>query len=145
MSKTVASLVVFSLSAIMHEVLVSVPFHIIRPWSFLGMICQVPLVRLKPQICLTLTAHRLSSLSSNFLGWIDKIHLSNLSRLIHGQCKCCCAKPVANLVAEMPYHISHNCQFIFWISFCLVGQPMAVLLYTIDYQYQKRVLEGSDT
>jgi|EP00970_Alexandrium_tamarense_P012503 hypothetical protein len=22
---------------------------------------------------------------------------------------------------------------IFWISFCLVGQPMAMLLYTIDY------------
>jgi hypothetical protein len=22
---------------------------------------------------------------------------------------------------------------IFWISFCFVGQPMAMLLYTIDY------------
>lgn len=24
---------------------------------------------------------------------------------------------------------------IFWISFCFVGQPMAVLMYTIDYYY----------
>ena len=22
---------------------------------------------------------------------------------------------------------------IFWLSFCIVGQPMAVILYTIDY------------
>jgi len=26
---------------------------------------------------------------------------------------------------------------IFWLSFCVVGQPMAILMYTIDYQFQK--------
>ena len=26
---------------------------------------------------------------------------------------------------------------IFWVSFCVVGQPMAILLYTIDYKYGK--------
>jgi hypothetical protein len=36
--------VVFLLSAVMHEVLVSVPFHMVRPWSFLGMMMQIPLV-----------------------------------------------------------------------------------------------------
>jgi hypothetical protein len=24
---------------------------------------------------------------------------------------------------------------LFWVSFCVVGQPMAILLYTIDYNY----------
>jgi len=23
--------------------------------------------------------------------------------------------------------------FIFWLSFCILGQPMAIILYTIDY------------
>jgi hypothetical protein len=25
--------------------------------------------------------------------------------------------------------------FLFWVSFCVVGQPMAILLYSIDYKY----------
>jgi hypothetical protein len=33
---------------------------------------------------------------------------------------------------------------IFWLSFCVVGQPMAILLYTIDYQYGKQHLEMTD-
>jgi diacylglycerol O-acyltransferase-1 len=44
MSKVSATFVVFLLSAVMHEVLVSVPFHMVRPWSFLGMMMQMPLV-----------------------------------------------------------------------------------------------------
>ena len=44
MSKSAAMFTVFTVSAILHEVLVSVPFHIIRPWSFLGMMMQIPLV-----------------------------------------------------------------------------------------------------
>jgi hypothetical protein len=32
--------------------------------------------------------------------------------------------------------------FIFWISFCFVGQPMAMLLYTIDYwEHNHEVIE----
>jgi hypothetical protein len=27
---------------------------------------------------------------------------------------------------------------IFWIFFCIVGQPMAILLYTVDYFYLKQ-------
>jgi hypothetical protein len=44
MPKGTATLMVFLLSAIMHEALISVPFHMIRPWSFIGMIMQIPLV-----------------------------------------------------------------------------------------------------
>lgn len=43
-SKSVATLAVFTFSAVMHEVLISIPFHLLRPWSFLGMMGQIPLV-----------------------------------------------------------------------------------------------------
>lgn len=88
LSRTFATFVVFSLSAVMHEVLVSVPFHMIRPWSFLGMMMQMPLVGL------------------------------------------------TKFLARM-YPGSSLGNIIFWLSFCLVGQPCAVLLYTVDYQYGK--------
>lgn len=65
----------------------------IRPWSFIGMMGQIPLV------------------------FITKY----LDRKFPGS--------------------SGN--VIFWVSFCLVGQPMAILLYTIDYKYGKLHSEPS--
>jgi diacylglycerol O-acyltransferase 1 len=90
MNKTMATFLVFLASAIMHEILVSVPFHMIRPWSFLGMMMQIPLV------AITKLASRKSPTISNMM---------------------------------------------FWISFCFVGQPMAALLYTVDYRYAKQHAE----
>jgi len=72
----------------MHEVLVSVPFHMIRPWSFIGMMMQIPLVAITK--------------------WLNR-------------------KYPGSSIGNM----------IFWMSFCVVGQPMAILLYTVDYQYGK--------
>ena len=60
----------------------------IRPWSFLGMMFQLPLV------AITKFLYRRHPGSS-----------------------------IGNL--------------IFWLSFCIVGQPVAVLLYAIDYEFQK--------
>lgn len=88
LGKVGSTFVVFLLSAIMHEVLVSVPFHMIRPWSFIGMMMQMPLVAI-----------------TKFL--------------------------------DRKYPGSSFGNIIFWVSFCVVGQPMAVLLYTVDYQYNK--------
>ena len=84
LSKTAATFVVFLVSAILHEVLVSVPFHMVRFHSFLGMLGQLPLVAVTKKI--------------------EKIWPGS---------------SIGNV--------------IFWIIFCVVGQPMAVLLYTIDY------------
>jgi diacylglycerol O-acyltransferase-1 len=42
--KSFATFVVFLFSAIMHEVIISMPFHMLRLWSFLGVMGQVPLV-----------------------------------------------------------------------------------------------------
>jgi len=84
MSKTGATFVVFFLSAVLHEVLISVPCHMIRVHSFLAMMGQIPLI------------------------FITK-------------------------VIDRKYPGSSIGNVIFWISFCFVGQPMAMLLYTIDY------------
>jgi diacylglycerol O-acyltransferase-1 len=88
LSKTSATLVIFFVSAIFHEVLISIPFHMIRPWAYLGMMGQLPLV------------------------WIT-----------------------GTLTKKLPGTSMGN--VIFWLSFCVVGQPMAILMYTIDYQFQK--------
>ena len=87
-SKGLASFIVFFVSAVMHEVLVAIPFHIvpIRPWAFIGMIMQVPLTIV-----------------------------------------------TKDLVTRFPGSSIGN--IVFWISFCFVGQPMAALLYVIDYKY----------
>jgi diacylglycerol O-acyltransferase-1 len=89
LNRTASTFTVFLMSAIMHEVLVSVPFHMIRPWSFIGMMMQIPLV------AITKFLYR---------------------------------KYPGTSIGNM----------IFWLSFCVVGQPMAVLLYTVDYQYNKQ-------
>jgi hypothetical protein len=96
MSRGVATFLVFFLSAVLHEVLVSVPFHMIRPWSFFGMMMQIPLVALTKY-----------------------------------------------LYRKYPGSIGN---MIFWLSFCVVGQPMAVFLYAVDYQYGRHhaPLELSD-
>jgi len=88
-NRTVAVLIVFTVSAILHEVLVSVPFHILSiPWSFIGMMGQVPLVAI-----------------TKFL--VNKNPGSSIGNIV------------------------------FWLTFCVIGQPMAILMYTADYQYAK--------
>ena len=84
MKKQVAGIIVFLVSAIFHEILISIPFHRIHCWSFLGMMAQIPL--------------------SNLTLYLDKKYPGT---------------SIGNV--------------IFWISFCIVGQPMAAALYTIDY------------
>jgi len=95
-SKVGAMLVVFLISAVVHEVLISVPFHLIRPWSFLGMMAQIPLVFIT---------------------------------------KYCDDRWPGSSVGNI----------IFWISFCIVGQPVRLdmlvkfdislkVIFTVLYQ-----------
>jgi diacylglycerol O-acyltransferase-1 len=83
--------VVFLLSAIVHEVLISVPFHLIRPWSFLGMMAQIPLVFIT---------------------------------------KYCDDRWPGSSVGNI----------IFWISFCIVGQPVRYFLFYVSYVHEVAIL-----
>lgn len=83
LTKSMATLIVFFVSAALHEVLVSGPCHVARLYAFAGMMGQVPLIALTNAI-----HHRLPS---NRLGNV-----------------------------------------LFWVVFCVVGQPMALMLYFHD-------------
>ncbi|PUU72284.1 MBOAT, membrane-bound O-acyltransferase family-domain-containing protein [Tuber borchii] len=81
-----ASVMVFTFSAILHELLVGVPTHNIIGVAFAGMIFQIPL------IAITVPLEKMRGQGS----------------------------------------IIGNA--IFWVSFCLVGQPFAVLIYYFTWQ-----------
>ena len=93
MSRSSGTFVVFLFSAVMHEVLVSIPFHMVRPWSFIGMMMQMPLVAL------------------------TKYH-------------------------QRKYPGSSLGNVLFWLTFSVIGQPMAILLYTVDFQYGEHKHSG---
>ena len=76
---------VFTFSALLHEVLVGVPTHNIIGVAFAGMMFQIPLVAMTVPL-----------------------------EKMRGQ---------ASIIGNA----------IFWISFCLVGQPIAVLLYYFSW------------
>lgn len=78
-----ATFVVFLLSAILHELLVSIPFHMIRPWAFLGMMGQIPLV-------------------------------------------------IVTKYLYRKYPDSSIGNILFWISFCLIGQPSKLQSFHFD-------------
>lgn len=85
LSKNQASALCFLLSAVFHELLVSVPFHMVKFYAFLGMIGNVPLVPLTKSLSVI---------------WGNDQQVGN---------------------------------WIFWVLFCVVGQPMSLLLYYRDY------------
>ncbi|KAH6687297.1 diacylglycerol O-acyltransferase [Plectosphaerella plurivora] len=82
-----ASVLVFFISAVLHEVLVGVPTHNIIGVAFLGMFLQLPLV------ALTAPLEKMQSPTGRMLG---------------------------------------NC--IFWVSFTILGQPFAALMYFYAWQ-----------
>lgn len=81
-----ASVVVFTFSAVLHELLVGVPTHNIIGVAFAGMMFQIPLVALTQPL--------------------EKV------------------RGKGSVVGNV----------IFWVSFCLVGQPFAALLYYFTWQ-----------
>jgi len=94
MSKNAATFIVFFVSAVIHEVLISIPFHMISYWSFIGMMGQLPLI--------TFTKYFDSKFQGSSIGNV-----------------------------------------IFWLSFCVVGQPMAILLYAIDFWEKSSSIDSS--
>lgn len=82
--KHVAGVIVFFVSAVFHELLVGLPLHLLRAWSFIGILSQVPLMYITQYI-----QRRLKS-----------EHAGNL---------------------------------VFWLSFCVLGQPTALLLYWSEW------------
>ncbi|XP_024932357.1 diacylglycerol O-acyltransferase 1 isoform X1 [Ziziphus jujuba] len=87
-SKGVAVVIAFLVSAIFHELCIAVPCHIFKFWAFIGIMLQVPLV-----------------LITNYL--------------------------------QERFRSSMVGNMIFWFIFCILGQPMCVLLYYHDLLNRK--------
>jgi diacylglycerol O-acyltransferase-1 len=87
-SKSTSRALCFLLSAVFHELLISVPFRMIKFYAFLGMIANVPL----------------AVLTKKMLVWFGK------------------DSQVGN--------------FVFWLTFCIVGQPTSACLYYFDFVRQ---------
>ncbi|KAF2742868.1 hypothetical protein M011DRAFT_471902 [Sporormia fimetaria CBS 119925] len=85
--RSVAQLVVFLLSGVLHELLVGVPTHNVIGVAFAGMMFQIPL------IMLTDAVQKIKGMRGKVAG-----------------------------------------NMIFWASFCIVGQPLAALLYFFAWQ-----------
>eukprot|EP01130_Rhizamoeba_saxonica_P007219 TRINITY_DN2914_c0_g1_i2.p1 TRINITY_DN2914_c0_g1~~TRINITY_DN2914_c0_g1_i2.p1 ORF type:complete len:471 (-),score=43.11 TRINITY_DN2914_c0_g1_i2:641-2017(-) len=81
MGKLPASILIFFISACFHELLVSVPLHLINFHFFFGMMAQIPVI----------------------------------------------------LFTENYFKGSTFGNFFFWFTFCIVGQPMVLLLYYHDW------------
>ncbi|CAM9143530.1 unnamed protein product [Chrysoparadoxa australica] len=98
--KRVASLLCFLLSAFFHELLISVPFRMVKFYAFAGMLANVPL----------------SILTDN---------------IAHSHC--------GELTQDPLPVLTQLGNILFWVTFCLVGQPMSVLLYYMDYRTEHGV------
>jgi len=81
LNKVQASLLIFFISAVFHEVVASVPLKLFRLHFFMGMMFQVPLI----------------------------------------------------IISEKFTKGSQLGNFLFWIVFCILGQPMILLLYYYEY------------
>jgi len=84
---TIAQIVTFLFSGILHELLVGVPTHNILGVAFAGMVFQLPLIFITDPLA------KMKGINGKLVG-----------------------------------------NLIFWISFCLVGQPLAALLYFFAWQ-----------
>ncbi|KAJ6805036.1 diacylglycerol O-acyltransferase 1 isoform X2 [Iris pallida] len=87
-SKEVAILISFFVSAVFHELCIAVPCHIFKLWAFIGMMFQIPLA--------ILTRYLQSKFTNSMVG-----------------------------------------NMVFWFFFCILGQPMCVLLYYHDVMNRK--------
>ena len=94
-NKQQAAFVCFLFSAVFHEVLVSVPFHMVRIYAFAGMLGQMPLVFI---------TKKFERAFGETYWW-----------------------PVVGNV-------------LFWVTFCVVGQPMSVLMYYCEAGGGERAL-----
>ncbi|CAF0988267.1 unnamed protein product [Rotaria sordida] len=78
-NKFIGSLVVFLISAFFHEYLISVPLRMLRPWSFLAMIVQVPIGIVVKRISLENKTY------GNLAVWISLILIQPIAILLYIQ------------------------------------------------------------
>jgi diacylglycerol O-acyltransferase-1 len=115
-SKFIAGIVVFFVSAVLHEVLVGVPLHMIRGWAFWGLMLQIPLIWLTEMLKRYFKQDRVG----NAIFWIR-----------YGGSHTTSSPPVRATRHEQ--QLAHSPRRS-PASFCFLGQPIAEILYYHDYR-----------
>eukprot|EP00158_Paraphelidium_tribonemae_P001906 Partr_v1_DN24941_c0_g1_i1_m45511 putative o-acyltransferase len=104
--KWIANMIAFFISAVGHEVIVGVPTHLIHGWAFFGMMAQVPMI------------------------WFsDALYSFERKRKRRLSLKGGVVEDPDDMLLR-PVNLGN---YLFWISFCILGQPLGVLLYYRSY------------
>jgi hypothetical protein len=142
---------VFFVSAVAHEVAVGIPLHMLRGWAFWGIMFQV-------RVCV-------GGGGSDGAGKLDATQSPGLSsclrQLSHApmlpRVATTTPLPSTNNTKTLNTHIhKHQVPLIyitealkkrlksdtwgnycFWLTFCMIGQPVSLLMYVHDYMYYK--------
>lgn len=143
-----AGLATFFISAVAHEVLVGVPTHCVEGWAFLGMMSQVPM------IAMTEFVHHLETayLQRDYEHRLRQAKLQQQEEMdqeTHHQHEETVPSPESHLPPVKPGIRRRRGtigNYMFWISFCILGQPLSVLLYyRAWYLRQQQQLSGTGT
>lgn len=106
---------IFVISAIMHEYLIAIPTHLFEGYALLAMLMQIPLLIITAVLVTTVNRRQIkestSSNSSDVSVDLAKVVLS----------------PHALHVTRTMGNV------LFWIFFCIIGQPLCVMLYYRAY------------
>jgi diacylglycerol O-acyltransferase-1 len=127
----VAGVLAFFISAIGHEILVGIPTHSFEGWAFLAMMGQIPL------IAITELVNQIEQYGFRHV-WRGGKKSSRRSKTQQQETK----QPVVSdqqqqldLQKEPAKQRKHGSfgNYFFWISFCILGQPLSILLYYRSY------------
>jgi diacylglycerol O-acyltransferase 1 len=111
-SRTTANAAAFFISAIGHEIVIGIPVHILQGWAFGGMLSQIPLI------------------------WVSEV-LNKYEKQRHQQKRKRQTSTTSNQVdedeADLEGRPVNFGNYLFWITFCIFGQPLCILLYYRAY------------
>jgi diacylglycerol O-acyltransferase-1 len=110
-STNAASMAVFIVSALLHEILVGIPTH--------NIICEIPLLSFAFTVLRRPEPGTNAGSGVAFLGMMAQLPLIALTRPLEKR-----QTPTGRLIG--------NC--IFWVSFTVFGQPFAILIYFYAWQ-----------
>lgn len=146
-----AAVLAFFISAVGHEILVGIPTHTFEGWAFWAMMGQIPLIA-ATEIINQLEQHGFRHVWGNggkrgtgrqrrrrpSKPFSEEKQHEDGQRLLNGN-----HQHDALVAAQLP--VSPPAQppkqrtrgsignYIFWVSFCILGQPLSILLYYRSY------------
>jgi diacylglycerol O-acyltransferase-1 len=141
--KWLGSIVAFFISAIGHEVLVGIPVKVFEGWAFGAMMSQIPLIWLTEIIKAWETKQALREHHKHQVNKHPDDGQSNLDNNMIWKDNDSVASPESESLSEDRKHLLNSYaksqpsrsksgmmgNYVFWLSFCILGQPLGVLMY----------------